>query len=61
MNNISILRKLKLYMLGFGIAMGIVFPVYARFFVIWKEGMFGFFVIGCLMAGLTVGLVIFGL
>ncbi len=46
-------------MLGFGIAMGIVFPLYASFFVEWKEGMLIFFIIGCLLAGLTVGLVSF--
>lgn len=46
-------------MLGFGISMGIIFPIYANFFVEFKEGMLIFFVIGCLLAGLTVGLVSF--
>lgn len=55
----SILKKLQIYMLGFGIAMGFVFPIYANFFVDWKEGMFPFFAAGCLLAGLTVGLVSF--
>lgn len=55
----SILKKLKIYMICFGIFMGIVFPVYANFFVIWKEGMFVFFVIGCMCAGITVGIVSF--
>lgn len=59
MKKFSILKKLQLYMLGFGIAMGIIFPLYANFFVEWKEGMLVFFVIGCLLAGLTVGLVSF--
>ena len=55
----SILKKLKIYMICFGIFMGIVFPVYANFFVSWKEGMFVFFVIGCMCAGITVGIVSF--
>ncbi len=55
----SILKKLQLAMLAFGIAMGIIFPVYAGFFVEWKAGMFGFFVAGCMAAGITVGLVSF--
>ncbi len=59
MSSNSILRKLQIYMLGFGILMGIVFPIYANFFVHFKEGMFWFFVVGCLMAGVTVGLVSF--
>jgi methyl-accepting chemotaxis protein len=44
-------------MLLFGLSMGIVFPIYARFFVIWKEGMFLFFLAGCILAGITVGVV----
>lgn len=46
-------------MLAFGIVMGFIFPVYAHFFVEWKAGMFVWFFIGCLLAGLTVGLVSF--
>ncbi len=44
-------------MMSFGILMGIIFPVYANFFVNWKEGFFVYFVIGCIMAGITVGVV----
>lgn len=55
----SILRKLRLSMLAFGIVMGFIFPFYANFFVEWKEGMFVWFFIGCMLAGLTVGLVSF--
>ncbi len=47
-------------MLSFGILMGFIFPVYAYFFVEWKEGMFYWFLSGCLAAGVTVGLVSFG-
>ncbi|MCU4164664.1 methyl-accepting chemotaxis protein [Carboxylicivirga caseinilyticus] len=56
----SILRRLQLCMLAFGIIMGFVFPVYANFFVHWKEGMFIWFLIGCICAGITVGLVSYG-
>jgi methyl-accepting chemotaxis protein len=44
-------------MISFGVLMGFVFPVYARFFVEWKEGMLLYFVIGCIVAGITVGVV----
>jgi methyl-accepting chemotaxis protein len=55
--NTSILKKLKLLFIGFGLLMGIVFPWYAEFFVNWKEGMYFWFVIGCLFAGATIGVV----
>jgi methyl-accepting chemotaxis protein len=46
-------------MTGFGIAMGFVFPVYANFFVTWKPGMFVYFLTGCILAGIIVGVVSF--
>lgn len=52
----SILRNLNLSFLAFGITMGLVFPVYAQFFVDWKEGMFIWFMIGCVVAGVTIGI-----
>jgi len=52
---ISILRNLLLAFLLFGIAMGIVFPFYADFFVEWKEGMKIWFTLGCIVAGLSMG------
>jgi methyl-accepting chemotaxis protein len=55
----SILRKLFIYMMGFGIAMGFIFPVYANFFVEWKDGLFLYFLLGCIIAGITVGIVSF--
>ncbi|WP_282039222.1 methyl-accepting chemotaxis protein [Saccharicrinis aurantiacus] len=55
----SILRKLFIYMMGFGITMGFIFPVYASAFVEWKEGLFPFFLLGCIAAGITVGAVSF--
>jgi len=59
MKGYSVLRQLKIFMLGFGIIMGIVFPLYANFFVHWKEGMLKYFILGSLVAGITVGLVSF--
>ncbi len=59
MQNKSILRKLFIYMMSFGIAMGIIFPIYANVFVEWKEGLFPYFLIGCILAGITVGVVSF--
>lgn len=57
----SILRNLRFAFLGFGLSMGIIFPLYAQFFVDWKEGMMVWFVVGCLVAGLTIGLANFWL
>lgn len=57
----SISKNLFIGFLGFGILMGVVFPVYAQFFVEWKPGMFTWFVAGCLAAGGVVGLVNFGI
>lgn len=53
----SILRQLQLSFLGFGLSMGIVFPFYANFFVDWKEGMLLWFCVGCIVAGITIGIV----
>ena len=52
----SILRRLFLSFMGFGLAMGIIFPFYAQFFVEWKPGMYLWFSIGCLVAGGSIGL-----
>jgi len=57
----SILRNLLLSFLGFGIIMGIVFPFYANVFVDWKPGMLPWFVVGCLVAGITLGLINYAL
>jgi len=56
----SILRLLHFYMLAFGILMGFIFPLYANFFVHWKEGMFIWFLAGSICAGIIVGLVSYG-
>ena len=52
----SILRNMLLSFLGFGLLMGMVFPFYANLFVDWKPGMLPFFVAGCLVAGLVMGI-----
>ncbi len=53
----SILRNILISFLAFGILVGAVFPLYARFFVEWKPGMYGWFVAGCLIAGAMIGAV----
>lgn len=57
----SILRRLFLSFMGFGITMGVIFPFYAQFFVEWKPGMYVWFAIGCLVAGGTIGVVNYSL
>ncbi len=52
----GILRKTFLAFVGFGIVMGAVFPLYAQFFVDWKPGLKPYFVAGCLVAGVMIGL-----
>jgi methyl-accepting chemotaxis protein len=51
----SILRRLMLSYLGFGLGVALVFPFYADFFVDWKPGMLPGFVAGCVIAGLMIG------
>ncbi len=51
----SILRRLVLSYLGFGLGVALVFPFYADFFVEWKPGMLPGFVAGCVVAGLMIG------
>lgn len=52
----SILKQLKYSFLGFGLLMGVIFPFYANFFVEWKPGMLGWFITGCVVAGITIGI-----
>ena len=54
--NSSILRRLRWSFIGFGVAMAAIFPFYARFFVEWKPGMLPWFVLGCLVAGVSIGI-----
>ncbi len=51
----SILRNILFAFLGFGITMGVIFPFYAGMFVEFKEGLYWWFVIGCLVAGTVIG------
>jgi methyl-accepting chemotaxis protein len=51
----SILRNLLLTSLGFGLAVGLIFPLFADLFVTWKPGMYGWFSAAALAAGATVG------
>ncbi|MDD3576244.1 methyl-accepting chemotaxis protein [Halothiobacillus sp.] len=53
----SILRRLKWSFIAMGFGMGAVFPVFASFFVNFREGMLSWFVLGCVAAGITVGFV----
>lgn len=53
----SILRNLLFAFLGFGISMGAIFPFYAAFFVEFLPGMKAWFVIGCLIAGTSIGVI----
>jgi methyl-accepting chemotaxis protein len=53
----SILRRLLFAFLFFGLGMGAVFPFFANFFVEWKPGMFGWFVVAALAAGMSVGVI----
>ncbi|MEO1750890.1 methyl-accepting chemotaxis protein [Thiofaba sp. EF100] len=52
----SLLRRLRFAFLGFGVAMGVIFPLYATFFVEYRPGMKWWFVAGCLVAGGMVGI-----
>jgi methyl-accepting chemotaxis protein len=52
----SIIFSYFLFCMGFGICMGMIFPVYASFFVEYKSDTAQiFFVVGCLIAGGVVG------
>ena len=52
---LGILKRLQFGMMAFGIAMGLIFPVYAIFFVEFKPGMQIWFNLGCIIAGIMVG------
>ena len=53
----SLLRKLLISFLAFGLGVALIFPFYADFFVEWKPGMLPWFVVGCVIAGLIIGVV----
>ena len=51
----SIFKQMFLVMIGFGLFMGVIFPIYANFFVQWIPELKVYFILGCLIAGLIVG------
>ena len=56
----SIIRRNFLFSIGFGVAMGIVFPVYSGFFVTYRSvALKYFFIAGCIVAGICVGFTAF--
>ncbi|HAG91801.1 MAG TPA: hypothetical protein DCL41_08010 [Bdellovibrionales bacterium] len=57
----SILRRLQLSMLSFGILMGLIFPIYAGFFVEFLPGLKLWFSLGCVIAGSMIGVISFWL
>ncbi|HEU0186335.1 MAG TPA: methyl-accepting chemotaxis protein [Gallionellaceae bacterium] len=42
--------------LAFGLGVALLFPFYASLFVDWKPGMLPWFVLGCIIAGLVIGI-----
>ena len=50
-------KLLRMAFIGCGLAMGLVFPIFASFFVNWKPGMMLWFIFGCILAGTAVGLI----
>lgn len=57
----SILRNMFLAFMAFGFTMGVVFPFFASLFVEWKEGMLFWFILSCIAAGISIGLLNFWL
>ena len=53
----SIQQKLLYSFIGFGLLMGAIFPLYAQGFVSFNPGMKVWFILGCLVAGLVIGLI----
>lgn len=52
---LGVLKRLKFGMMLFGIGMGLIFPLYAIFFVEFKPGLQIWFNLGCIIAGIMVG------
>lgn len=49
------MKKYFFRFLALGVFVAVLFPLYARFFVSYKEGMFVWFAVGCLVAGMMLG------
>ena len=54
--NSSVLARLRWSYIGFGVSVALIFPFYAQYFVEWKPGMLVWFVVGCLVAGVSIGI-----
>ena len=54
-SKLSILRQMFLSFIGLGLVVATIFPFYAEFFVDWKPGMYNWFVTGCVLAGIAMG------
>jgi methyl-accepting chemotaxis protein len=52
---LGVLKRLQFGMMLFGIGMGLIFPLYAIFFVEFKPGLQIWFNLGCIIAGIMVG------
>ncbi|VAW98178.1 Methyl-accepting chemotaxis sensor/transducer protein [hydrothermal vent metagenome] len=52
----SLLRNLLITFIGFGATIGVIFPFFVTFFVEWKLGMYVWFSISALIAGITIGI-----
>ena len=50
-------KRLLIGCTGFGIAIGVIFPFYARFFTDYKFAMEFFFRLGCISAGILIGMI----
>lgn len=57
----STMSKIRWQMVGMGLAVGVLFPIYAGFFVTWIPERKVFFGLGCLVAGVIVGLINYGI
>ena len=56
MHKLKPMTKIMIALCVFGISMGMFFPIYAGFFIEWVPGKRVPFVLGCLIAGLIVGM-----
>ncbi len=53
----SILKNLFFAFIAFGLLIGSIFPLWADLFVEWKDGMLFWFVVSCIVAGISIGLI----
>lgn len=53
----NVMGRIRLQMVGMGLTVGVLFPIYAGLFVNWIPERKVFFGVGCLLAGIIVGLI----